>query len=159
MQKLLVRAGIIAAVLVLATAAPLRAEDQSAAPAPAATTAEPQKYENLLQVLLQSSTTVLGETITYPTGPAKITTAIVTIPPGGETGWHKHGVPLVAYILDGALTVDYGDHGTKVYEAGNAVVEAIGIAHNGMNKGTVPMRLLAVYMGAEGLPNTEAVPH
>jgi len=151
------RAGVVAAAaFFMLSSAPLHAEDQSAV---TTTPAEPQAYENLLHVLLQSSTTILGETIVYPTAPAKITAAIVTIPPGGETGWHKHGVPLVAYILDGALTVDYGDQGTKVYEAGNAVVEALGVAHNGSNRGDVPMRLLAVYMGAEGMANTEAVEH
>ncbi len=156
MSMTLFRAGIVATVLGLSVlTSPLRAEDQSAAAKPA----ESQQYENLVQVLLQSQTTVLGQPITYPTTPANITAAIVTIPPGGETGWHKHEVPLVAYVLEGALTVDYGDKGTKVYEAGSAVLEAIEIPHNGTNKGTVPMRLFAVYMGAEGLKNTDTVPH
>jgi hypothetical protein len=29
--------------------------------------------------------------------------------------------------------------------------------HNGMNKGSVPVRILAVYAGAKGIPDAEAV--
>jgi hypothetical protein len=44
--------------------------------------------------LLATTKTVMDEQIVYPTGaPAKITTGIVTLDPGDETGWHTHGVP------------------------------------------------------------------
>ena len=62
-------------------------------------------------------------------------------------------MPLFVYILDGAVTVDYGDKGTKVYEAGGAIMEAMDWPHNGMNKGSEPVRILAVYMGADGKIN------
>src|SRR5690349_15800125 len=66
--------------------------------------------------LLPSSQTVAGERIAYPAGaPAKVTAAVITLPPGASTGWHTHGVPLFGYILDGELTVDYGVQGTRVY--------------------------------------------
>lgn len=125
----------------LALAVPAHAEDQA------------NSYQNLLTPILSGSTTVLDQPIAYPAGTPKITAAIVTIPPGGETGWHTHAVPLFAYILDGALTVDYGSKGTKVYAAGGGVMEAIEWPHNGTNKGEVPVRLLAVYMGADGVAN------
>jgi quercetin dioxygenase-like cupin family protein len=60
-------------------------------------------------------------------------------------------------MLDGELTVDYGDKGKRVYRAGDAVLEAIHVAHNGRNTGSGPMRILAVFMGAEGLPNSVPV--
>src|SRR5580704_2102077 len=64
--------------------------------------------------LLSTGTTVVGETLHYPTGgPAHVTAAIVTVAPGAKTIVHKHGVPLFAYILDGELTVDYGDRGKR----------------------------------------------
>jgi hypothetical protein len=44
--------------------------------------------------LLSTGTTILGETLHYRTnGPAHVTAAIVTLPPGGRTVLHKHGVP------------------------------------------------------------------
>jgi quercetin dioxygenase-like cupin family protein len=118
--------------------------------------ATPTAYQNLLTPLLQSGTDVLGAPIVYPEGGANITAAIVTVPPGGETGLHKHEVPLFAYILEGELTVDYGDKGKKTYRAGEAVLEAQDWPHNGVNTGPVPMRLLAVYMGGGAEKNTIA---
>ena len=107
-----------------------------------------------LEVLLQGSETVLGQEIAYPAGKPVVTAAIVTVAPGGETGWHEHEAPLFAWMLDGTLTVDYGPDGTKVYDKGAALLEAFRSRHNGQNLGTEPARLLAVFIGAEGVPNT-----
>ena len=125
-----------------------------------ALTAEEQaanSYQNLLTPILSGNQTILDQTIAYPAGTPKVTAAIVTIPPGGETGWHTHEIPLFAYILDGELTVDYGDKGVKTYKAGNGVLEAIDWPHNGTNKSDVSVRLLAVYMGVDGIANAEPV--
>lgn len=127
----------------------------------AAVAEESTQYQNLLTPLLSSGTTIIDQPIAYPAGTPKVTAAIVTVPPGGETGWHLHEVPLFAYILDGEITLDYGEKGTKMLKAGDSLLEAMNWAHNGMNKGTVPLRILAVYMGAEGIDNAEtaAAPH
>jgi quercetin dioxygenase-like cupin family protein len=131
----------LAVALALATAA--SAEDLA-----------PQQYQNLLTPLLRGGEDVLGAPLAYPEGPVDITAAIVEVPPGGATGWHHHEVPLFAYILEGELTVDYGEKGTRVYRAGDSVLEAMNWPHNGTNTGDGPMRLLAVYMGGGGLANT-----
>ena len=108
--------------------------------------------------LLSASKTVMDEPIVYPQGaPAKLTTGIVTMPPGAETGWHTHGVPLTGLILEGELTVDYGDKGKRTYKEGQSLAEAINIPHNGKNTGIGPMRLFVVYIGAEGLPTSVPV--
>lgn len=102
--------------------------------------------------------TVLDQLIEYPdTGAAAITTAVIEIPPGVETGWHVHEVPLVAFVTDGELTVTYDTSSGEIekrYSAGEVVLEAIGTRHNGRNDGDQPVRLLAVYIGAEGSANT-----
>lgn len=116
--------------------------------------ATPPAYQNLLTPLLQSGTDVLGDPLVYPEGTPNVTAAIVTIPPGGQTGLHHHEVPLFAYILEGELTVDYGDKGQKTYRAGDSLLEAQNWPHNGTNTGTVPMKLLAVYMGSADKKNT-----
>jgi quercetin dioxygenase-like cupin family protein len=101
--------------------------------------------------LLSTGQNVVGETLRYPTGgPAHVTAAIVTLAPGEKTIVHRHGVPLFAYILDGELTVDYGAHGRRTYRAGDAFMEAMDVPHFGVNTGTQPVRLIAVYMGAAG---------
>jgi len=124
---------------------------------PAARAEDLSQYQSLLTPLLQSSTDTVGQPIAYPAGAAKVTAAIVTLPPGGSTGWHQHEVPLFGYVLEGALTVDYGSKGIKTYKAGDSWMEAMNWPHDGINKGTVPVKLLAVYMGGGDKKNTIAV--
>jgi quercetin dioxygenase-like cupin family protein len=109
--------------------------------------------------LLSTGQTVLSQPIAYPTqSPAKIVSAIVTMLPGEETGWHQHDVPMFGYILEGEVTVTYSGKGTHVYRQGDALMEAIDIPHNGRNTGRIPARILAVFMGADGVPDTEMLP-
>lgn len=103
-------------------------------------------------LLLSSGETVAGERIAYPTSaPAVVTAAVVTLAPGQETGWHTHEVPTLGYVLEGEIEVDYGAKGVRRYKAGEAMLEAVGVPHNGRNAGSAPMRILAVFMGADGL--------
>ncbi len=98
-----------------------------------------------------TSKTIVGEDIVYPTtGKAVVTSAIVVMAPGERTILHRHGVPLFAYMLEGELTVDYGAHGTRVYRQGDSFMEAMNVSHAGRNTGTGTVRILAVYIGAEG---------
>ena len=109
--------------------------------------------------LLSTGQTILSQPIAYPTqSPAKIVSAIVTMLPGEETGWHQHDVPMFGYILEGEVTVTYAGKGTRVYRQGDALMEAIDIPHNGRNTGNGPARILAVFMGADGVPDTEMLP-
>ncbi len=108
--------------------------------------------------LLSTGKTVVGETISYPSAsPAQLTAAVVALRPGEETGWHRHGVPVFGYMLEGELTVDYGDKGRRIYRAGEGFAEAIHAAHNGRNTGAGLMRVLALFLGAYGLPTTVGV--
>jgi quercetin dioxygenase-like cupin family protein len=105
--------------------------------------------------LLSTGTTIAGETLHYPaSGAAHVTAEIVTLPPGLRTALHKHGVPMFAYILDGEITVDYGDRGKRTYHKGDSIMEAMDVAHFGTDTGTQPVRILVVFMGAEGVPDT-----
>ena len=101
----------------------------------------------------------MDETIVYPGGsPAKLTAVVIAMAPGDETGWHTHGVPLTGIVLEGELTVDYGPRGKRTYRQGDAIAEAMSVAHNGRNSGTGLMRLFAVFIGAEGVANTTPAP-
>ncbi|MGO9699969.1 MAG: cupin domain-containing protein [Xanthobacteraceae bacterium] len=105
--------------------------------------------------LLSTGTTVAGETLHYPaSGAAHVTAEIVTLPPGGRTALHKHGVPMFAYILDGEITVDYGGHGKRTYRKADSIMEAMDVAHFGADTGAQPVRILVVFMGAEGVADT-----
>jgi quercetin dioxygenase-like cupin family protein len=103
--------------------------------------------------VLMTSETVMGETIVYPPGKAIVNSAIITLAPGERTIAHRHGAPFFAYILEGEITVDYGDRGKRTYRQGEALMEAMSVEHVGMNTGAAPVRLLGVYMGAAGVDN------
>ena len=114
------------------------------------------KGQPVIETLLETQTTNLGQPLEYPAGnAAKITAMIVTLAPGEETGRHRHAVPLYGQVLSGQVTIDYGDYGTKTYTAGEAFMEALGTWHNGHNSGDETLRILAIFMGAEGVPNVE----
>ena len=108
------------------------------------------------QVLLdKQQLTILDQPINYPKKkPAQISSSIVLLEPGQETGWHRHGTPMYAYILEGTLSVEYDAGVTKEYPAGTALMEAQGVFHNGTNKGDAPVRVLVVNMGAKGVKNS-----
>lgn len=129
-------------VVAVAVATPLTAAEESV------------QYKNLLTPLLQTGTDIVGQPIVYPSGTPKVTSAIVVVEPGAETGWHTHEVPLFVYVLEGEVTVDYGSKGTKVYKAGETFMEAMNWPHNGMNKTDAPLRILVAYMGSEDKTNT-----
>ncbi|MDI1343753.1 MAG: cupin domain-containing protein [Pseudolabrys sp.] len=107
--------------------------------------------------LLSTGTTIVGEKIRYPSGDAHVTASIVTLAPGARTIMHKHDVPLFAYILEGELTVDYGTHGKRTYTQGQSLMEAMAVPHFGVNTGDKTMRLIGVYMGADGADDVTPV--
>jgi quercetin dioxygenase-like cupin family protein len=127
-------------------------EASSSGSGAAAPTAGAAGVEPLLQA---QQLTVLDQQVAYPKKkPAQVTSSILTLEPGQETGWHKQKVPTYAYVLEGTLTVEYDAGVTKEYSAGTALLEAVGVWSNGTNKGDAPARILVVYMGAEGVKNS-----
>ncbi len=119
----------------------------------AAGAAETQLEYARVVPLVATSQTILDEPISYPRGTAQIISAIVTLQPGESTGFHKHGVPTYGYILSGAVTVDYGTHGTRTYRAGTGFMEAMDVWHDGTNDGSAPCRILVVFMGTDKSAN------
>ncbi|MFN4089367.1 MAG: cupin domain-containing protein [Alphaproteobacteria bacterium] len=117
---------------------------------------EPGRYRALLAPLLQTEVDAVGAPIAYPAG-TRITAAVVTLAPGQETGWHLHEVPLFVHILEGEVTVDYGAEGVRTFRAGDSVMEAMNLPHNGANRGDRPVPMLAVYMGGSGSADTARV--
>ncbi|MEQ1577370.1 MAG: cupin domain-containing protein [Hyphomicrobium sp.] len=114
--------------------------------------ANAREPEPRVATLVSSGQTVAGETIAYPEGaPAQVTAVILTLQPGEKTGLHTHGVPTFGYVLEGELTVSYEGQGNRIYKAGDGVLEAMRIPHDGRNTGAGTMRILAVFMGAEGV--------
>lgn len=107
------------------------------------------------EVLLdKQSLTTLDQPIQYPRkGSAEISSVVVTLEPGQETGWHRHKVPLYVHVLEGTVSVEYDAGVVKDYAAGSTFMEAQGVWHNGTNKGDDPVKILTVYLGSSGVKN------
>lgn len=101
--------------------------------------------------LLQTETNSNGTPIVYPKGAPQITARITEIPPGARTGVHTHQIPLFVYILGGRLTIRGEAGESTVYKEGDAYMERTDW-HEGINEGSEPVRLLAVYPGEVGTP-------
>lgn len=124
----------------------------SKAPHPAPS---PKVVSGVQTLMAKIEQTVLNQTIAYPvSGNAQISSAIVTLISGEETGWHRHDAPMYAYILSGTLQVSYEGGVVKTYKSGDAIMEAIGTYHNGKNIGKDPVRIIVVNIGAVGVENT-----
>lgn len=116
-----------------------------------------REYYPAVQPLASGSSNIVGEKIVYPSKtPAKVTSVIVTLEPGKETGWHTHGAPLFAYVMQGNLEIHYDGHPTRKFKPGDSLLEAMTVKHNGHNIGNDPVRILVVFMGADGVANTTA---
>jgi quercetin dioxygenase-like cupin family protein len=106
------------------------------------------------KVLTKTSATGNGQKITYPlTDRAEVTAMTVELAPGAETGWHKHPVPVYAYVVSGNLLVEIEGGKYLSFKAGEAIIEVVNTLHNGKNSGTEPVKLAVFYLGAEGTPN------
>ena len=107
-----------------------------------------QEYPATVE-LLTTEKTIVGEAITYPGSdvPAEIHSMVVVMKPGEQSAWHKHGVPLYAYILSGTVSVDYQGHFTKIYRPGDDFMEAMDVWHQATNIGRDDVRILAVFLG------------
>lgn len=113
------------------------------------------QYNGGLQVeqLLKTDTTRLGQGFVYPdTDNDEITISRITIQPGESTGWHKHDLPVFAYVLKGNLTVEMEDGQQMNFPENSTFAEVINTYHNGYNLGDTPVILLAFYLGEKGKP-------
>jgi quercetin dioxygenase-like cupin family protein len=104
-------------------------------------------------ILKKTTMTGNGQKITYPqTDKAEVTAMTVELAPGAETGWHKHPMPVYAYVVSGSLTVELEDGSRSSFSAGEAIIEVVNTMHNGRGKGAEPVKLAVFYLGAEGVP-------
>ena len=107
-------------------------------------------------VLLKTTVTVADQPISIPeTEKAEITSMLVTIQPKGHSSLHEHPIPVIAYVLEGAVEVREGGVARK-YNAGEAAVEPMDSPMQLFNPGDVPAKLLVVLVGAEGKPTSVA---
>lgn len=98
--------------------------------------------------LLKTTTSWDGKPLVYPQGQAEVTALIVEITAGAETGWHEHGVPSFAYVLEGTLEVKRSQGETIQLRVGDVLPEVVNTLHNGRALGDKNVKLLVIYTGA-----------
>ena len=83
---------------------------------------------------------------------------ISEIPPGGTSGKHRHPGIELAYVLDGAVELVHEGKPPVTVKAGEATMNTLGGIHTATNRGTVPVKILTVYIVEKGKPMAETIP-
>ena len=99
-------------------------------------------------VLLQHDTSVPGY---------EAVLVAVEIPAGGREGRHTHPGLAMIHVEEGTLTLDYEGKPTTPYKAGESFFVEAGKVHEGMNKGTTPVKAIATFVIPKGQPITTQV--
>ena len=86
-------------------------------------------------------------------GPSDGRVVLVTIAPGGNTGWHSHPGIVFALVQAGTLTLYHDDFVPEVYPAGTGFVEEPGGgAHIAVNEGDTDLEMYVFYLLPKGAP-------
>ena len=108
-----------------------------------------------MTLLLQTAANSVGQPIAYPQGGTpEVTAFLFEMAPGEETGWHQHPVPLLGYILEGQITILQASGEKRTVRAGGVSLESVGVLHNGINDGTVPVKMIVFAAGLKDVPMT-----
>jgi quercetin dioxygenase-like cupin family protein len=139
----IVAAASLAAILVAGGAA-TTAQSPSAAPSMPTLEAQPV------------GAFTVGDIVGYPTGHAfsisvpagtTVQSAMVTVPPGFDFGWHHHTGGVVVTVTSGTLTLYDTTCERQDVSAGGGFLEEVGTIHRARNEGTEPAVLLVTYLG------------
>jgi len=84
--------------------------------------------------------------------------ARVEIAPGGSVGRHTHTGEEISYVMDGELEVLIEGQPPLTVKTGESFVIPAGAKHDAHNKGTVPVKLAAVYLVEKGKPLATPAP-
>jgi quercetin dioxygenase-like cupin family protein len=139
---------ILAGALVVAASLPTSA---------GADTAQAEKAQaggaDTITPLPDLTATAAGEPLLYLSTPdSMISSDTLTVPPGGVSHWMTHPVPAYLYVLQGDFTVEFVDGKRQTFHAGEAFLQSRAQWHRGRNDGQTPVRFLAVFLGAKGVP-------
>ena len=127
--------GSIAVAIIVALSGWVMRAEQSSAPAPTVTRT----------VLNQQDLPIAGYALAV---------VRVDLPVGAREGRHQHPGTLIAQVQEGMMTLYYEGKGEVQFKPGETFHVAPGTIHEGMNKGTVPVRLLASFVFPKDKPMT-----
>jgi quercetin dioxygenase-like cupin family protein len=104
--------------------------------------------------LTRTTTNVVNDPITYPTGTSEIFVEIGTFEKDAQTSLHQHPVPIIVYMMEGELEVRVDGADPHRMLPGQAFVEPQDRNMQAFNVADGPSKVLVITMGAEGQPIT-----
>ena len=78
--------------------------------------------------------------------------ARVEVAAGGIAGWHTHPGDEISYVMEGEATLMIAGQPDRKVAAGGAFVIPAGVVHNAKNEGSMPVKLVGVYVVDKGQP-------
>ena len=111
-----------------------------------------------IEVIAQISNSWDGKPLpNYPSTAPQISMVRYTFPPKIRLEPHRHFIINFGVMLKGELTLVTLDGREKTFKAGDPIVEMIGDAHYGENRGDETAEVIIYYVGTEGLNLKEKV--
>ncbi|MDR6624438.1 cupin domain-containing protein [Caulobacter segnis] len=105
--------------------------------------------------LLRSATTTSGAPITLPEGPLEAVVSRYSIAPYAALPVHKHPYVRLGYVMSGKLEVtNVETKHSRVFKAGEAIVEDIDQWHAAKNHHPQPVELLVIDLAPLGAKTT-----
>lgn len=105
------------------------------------------------ELLLKSDQSWNGALFSYLNGEAEITSVKLKLEAGKETPFHCHPVPTMGYILKGVVKLETPDGKSKIYKAGDSVIELMKQLHRGLAL-SEQAEIIVFYAGVKDVPVT-----
>ena len=101
---------------------------------------------------------VFQQSLAIP-GERDVTAVTVEYAPGAESAQHRHSGPVLGYVLEGSMIMQFGDGSPVTYNAGQMFFEPEGGTHRiSRNASSVNRaKILAIIFGKKGEPLTVPV--
>lgn len=84
--------------------------------------------------------------------------ARVEVAPGAKAGRHTHPGDEISYVLEGEATLLVDGQPPRIVKAGESFVVPAGVVHDAHNDGSVPIKLVGVYVVEKGQPLAKPAP-
>jgi quercetin dioxygenase-like cupin family protein len=84
--------------------------------------------------------------------------ARVEVAPGARAGRHTHPGDEISYVLEGESELLIDGQPPRIVKAGESFVIPAGVVHDAHNAGTVPVKLVGVYVVEKGQPLASPAP-
>ncbi len=105
------------------------------------------------RVLVKTTTTSTGQPLEFPSSAAQVTAVFLELDQGGQTGRVTFLVPIVLYIVEGAVELEIQGQAPRALTAGQVLAAPVNTPIAAVNRTTAPAKILEVFYGDARKPN------